>query len=247
MRTLLICALLLTACSVDVDIGHTSQGIHSWSVYHWSSDNRDLSVYDNTKESSWSPFLAQSLVDWNSIDTPLSLTEGPSIPKGGRGADIVASSKRSPSWLGLAQIFLDADGHITAGKVTMNPILLTASDYSDNAAQHVFCQEIGHVLGLHHILGDTCMDDCSWAWADRSEWLACLNSPSSTGPNPHDEEQLNLIYTHVDSIDAVPDAGLPDAGLPDAESDAGSTCRNPRNPHCSTGTWITIHVTPIRH
>ena len=52
-------------------------------------------------------------------------------------------------WLGLAQIWLDGNGHIVQGVAKMNDSY--SSVWTDPAEKnHVFCQEVGHVLGLDH-------------------------------------------------------------------------------------------------
>lgn len=222
--------LLFGACSLDLPIGQTEQGIHSWNGYHWPSSNLSLSVYDNMKDSAWAPSFEQTLADWNALAMPLSLAKASN-----KSADIAATARRSNQWLGMAQIYLDSDGHILSGKLTVNPILLSSSDYSPEAAQHVFCQEMGHILGLEHTVADSCMDDCAWA-ATRPEWLACLNSSLSTGPDSHDEGQLNTIYDHKD-------AGEPEE--PDAGGNGPNCGKSPKNPHCPAGGWMTVHSFPI--
>lgn len=84
------------------------------------------------------------------------------------------------------------------------------------AADHVLCQELGHVLGLDHnrLELDTCMND-----------QAPLGS--ATAPNLHDVQQLNLIYNHAD---AGGGGGRGRAG-------AGAPSGN--------GRWLTVHVFPM--
>ena len=154
------------------------------------------------------------VVEWADLGTPIQ----PALTNGKKG-NITVSQGFSWSWLGLAQIWVE-DGHITKGKVTLNTDLLAyyeANGYP-GAADHVECQEIGHVLGLDHNRTDldTCMND-----------QALLGS--ATAPNAHDAEQLNLIYNHTD---ATEEKGGPPAGK-------GKKGGNKQ------GKWITVHVFPL--
>ena len=79
----------------------------------------------------------------------------------------------------------------------MNTTLLQG--YGAFVADHVLCQEIGHVLGLDHNHADldTCMND-GGAATTQAEWLAILNAAGSDSPNGHDTAELDLAYGHDD-------------------------------------------------
>ncbi len=98
-------------------------------------------------------------------------------------------------WLGLAQIWITGS-HITQGRVKLNDTYFDRAKYNTSVwRNHVMCQEVGHTLGLDHqdetgrSLG-TCMD-----YAE--------DPSASQHPNDHDYEQLELIYTHLDSSSTV--------------------------------------------
>lgn len=220
-----VLTLIFMGCSTQFDIGKTEQEVHSWSSYHWDSNSLSITVENKMKGSGWKPFFDESIRVWDTLGTPLTLTATDS------NGMVSTDARRSQQWLGLATVYLNADGHITAGKVTMNPIMLTDPRYTPTAVQHVFCQELGHVLGLGHIVADTCMDDCSWA-STSEVWLSCLNDPASVGPNGHDAEQLNLIYNHDDVLPDIPDAGSSDG------------CGKSKRPGCRQGGWVEIHSFP---
>ena len=225
-KLLIAITLLIMGCSSQFDIGQTEQESHTWNNYHWPTDSLVLDVDNNMKDQEWQQYFDETLSEWDSLDTPLSLVDTES------GGQIVTEARRSRQWLGLATVYLNADGHITAGKVTMNPTMLTDSRYTPEAVQHVFCQELGHVLGLNHIKGNTCMDDCTWA-ETTEEWLTCLNNPASVGTNQHDEDQLNLIYSHLDVSEPSPDAGTT------------SGCGKSKRPGCRQAGWVTVHSFPM--
>lgn len=205
----------------------TATGLHSWSTYHWPTP-RAPAVFDKTKGTYWA--VAAHVADWATLGTPMQ----PTMTTRRADADVTVTDGRSTQWLGLAQISLDADGHITSGKVTLNTaILSTDPRFGPEASAHVLCQELGHIWGLNHNRSalDTCMNDCATA-ATEAEWLACLNHPDGTTPNAHDVEQLLIIYDHVD-----PD---PD---PAPTSDGGPPCRvKPNHPNCKLHT---VHTAPL--
>lgn len=62
------------------------------------------------------------------------------------------------------------------------------------------CQEVGHTFGLDHqdeIFGNPNLGTCMDYTSDPD------GPPSNEHPNAHDYEQLELIYTHLDSVTTV--------------------------------------------
>ncbi len=189
---------------------------HAWSNYHFPSYNLTPTVVDDTSSPLYK--VTEAVAEWSGLPTNIN----PTLTTASKG-DITVKEAFSPFWLGQARIFIDG-GHITKGEVKLNTRLLNS--YGLAAADHVLCQEIGHVLGLdHNRNGDTCMND-----------QATLGL--YTSPNDHDEDQLNIIY------DGHPDTDPDDGG--DTGGGGGGNCRG-RNPNCqsATGRWIVVHVFPI--
>ncbi len=190
---------------------------HSWNGYHWPSDNLAPAIKDKTSSSLYD--VPAGVTEWANLPTPIN----PTLTDAKKG-NITVSEQTSQFWLGLARIFLE-DGHITKGEVKLNTKYLEyyeANGYP-GIADHVLCQEIGHVLGLGHnrTQDDTCMNDQEFVGADL------------TSPNFHDTDQLNLIYNHTD---AAP-SGSTDEGGPDCEKNAkAKQCRS------GNGFWLTVHV-----
>lgn len=166
----------------DPTVCTTSQ--HAWSNFHLPHNALDPAVIN---DSSYTPDLAA----WNDLGTPVQLRAG------GSGFRIVIEDggDDSSGWLGLASVSASRDGHIVKATVTMNRAIL--GRYNSRVADHVLCQEMGHLLGLGHQRNadDSCMDDCQ---GRGSGWLACLSSEEGTTPNAHDAQQLNTIYEHAD-------------------------------------------------
>ena len=206
----LVAGLLVAVAAVSA--------FHPWNGYHWKGDNLTPKVADRTSSSLYD--VPAAVNEWAALATPIQPRTGK-----GKNGNVVAAEGYSPDWLGLAQIYVDADGHISKGRVILNTILL--GPYGPFVADHVACQEFGHVWGLEHnrIETNTCMNDAGNATTP-AEWLAILNAPGSDSPNQHDIDQLNTIYAH--SLTEAGGDGKP-------KPCKGKKCS-------STSGWVTVHV-----
>jgi hypothetical protein len=241
---ILVLVLTIIGCAQNSSNDECSdllvQKSHAWNTYHWKDLNP--AVADNTRNFMWTGEVPFYVEHWASLETPIQ-----PIMSSKRRADVSVVEANSNDWLGLAQIWISS-GHIVEGKVLLNTNVLTQSRFSQAAAQHVLCQEIGHIWGLGHNRNDldTCMNDCLDA-PTYDDWLYCLNHPEGVDTNAHDIEQLLLQYDHVHEN---PDDGgnsMPENG-PDCNA-------NPNHPSCKNKNdllqcdmedrWITIHATPI--
>ncbi len=181
MNRTAIAMLLLTGCQLgslrpDLEICSAQ---HSWESYHLAHNALSPIVVNR---SGYTPDLAA----WNDLETPITLRSS------GSGFIITIEEGECPGCLGRASIKRDSTGHTKWAHVTMNRAEL--DKMKPEAAEHVLCQELGHLLGLdHHKALDSCMDDCS----GRADWMACLTGEQGTTPNYHDAEQLKAIYAHA--------------------------------------------------
>ncbi len=207
------------AVGVLLTIVSAASADHSWNGYHWPSDNLSPTVVN--KASSPLYDVPAGVTEWAELPTLIN----PTLTNANKG-NITVTEAFSPFWLGLARIFVE-DGHITKGEVKLNTRLLNS--YGPVAADHVLCQEIGHVLGLDH---------------NRTETGTCMNDQvlGFPTPNQHDTVQLNIIYDgHTDATGGDDGGGGNGGG-------GGPPCeKNPDHPKCTSGNgvWITVHVFPV--
>jgi hypothetical protein len=183
-------------------------GAHGWNSYHWRSDRLNPAVKDRTSDTLYD--VPAEVAEWSGLETPIQ----PAMA--GRKGNITIKESSNIFWLGMARIFIDDEGHITRGEVQLNTRLLAG--YGPAAAEHVLCQELGHVLGLDHQrdASDSCMNDQ-------------LKLGDATSPNSHDVEELWAIYDHADVIE--------DNG------GGGKKCENP--PCNDRGRWVTVDIFPV--
>ena len=232
MKKILAAAVALAVLLTTVTVASAD---HSWNGYHWPSDNLSPTVKDKTSSTLWeSPNadVGEAVTEWAFLEdgsTPRSDIQ-PTLTTAKKG-DISVREGFSQTWLGIATIFLDG-GHITKGEVKLNTRYLEyyeANGYP-GIADHVLCQELGHVLALGHnrTETDTCMNDQAFI------------GEALTSPNSHDTVQLNIIYdSHTDASDSSDDDGGGGGGPP---------CeKRPDHHHCTpaNGVWITVDIFPL--
>ena len=185
---------------------------HSWNGYHWArtSNPFTLKLGDNLTTANWKGHLSQTSQDWNAGRTPVqtSIVPGQSTKRCRMVAgttQVCNGSYGFNGWLGLATINITPDSHITQGSAKMNDSYFSTSTYNTpSEREHVMCQEVAHTFGLGHqdesgASLNTCMDYFSNTGAYGT-------SPISTKPNQHDFDELNLIYSHLDSTTTVASA-----------------------------------------
>lgn len=184
------------------------QAGHAWGNYHWArtANPFTLKLGDNMT-SDWKPLLSQTSSDWNSpqlVGKTSPVLTAIVAGSSNRQCRMVAGTTQvcngsygRNGWLGLASINISGD-HITQGSAKMNDTYFSTATYNNpNEKLHVVCQEVAHTFGLGHQSEDgssqnSCMDYFSNTGANATSTL-------STKPNAHDFDQLNTIYSHLDS------------------------------------------------
>jgi hypothetical protein len=183
---------------------------NSWKGYHWAgtaTGDKGLPAQvtvRNHLDGAWSGVLTPVSADWN-LNAVIQHTVAAGTTGAGQCAlpaapptaadyevDVCNGAFGANGWLGIAEIWVGADGHILTGAVRMNDSYFSQDPYNDpNARRHVLCQEVGHAWGLDHQHGpraQTCMNDSFG-----------LLSASFVSPNAHDYDQLAAVYCHLGS------------------------------------------------
>lgn len=191
---------------------------HSWQGFHWARTSNPFTLKLGDKlTSNWDPFLATTSSDWSQssvMDTNVvpGVGFGRFFCNATSGQVKVCNAKYGRTgWVGIANVWVKDNVHITQATAKMNDTYFNTSQYNTTAWRNlVMCQEVGHALGLDHQdenrtnpnLG-TCMD--------------YTNDPSTNQhPNQHDYDQLETIYSHLDStttIDASTGSRMPSGNL----------------------------------
>jgi len=235
-RTFQIAGLALLGAAAAM----TAWATHSWGGYHWARTTPQFTLkVGNNMSATWRPHLTQASSDWNSpgtfgaSSTPLltALVNGTSNKRCSmvQGTVQVCNGRYGNNgWLGLASINITGGVHITQGSAKMNDTYFDTSTYNNpNERLHVVCQEVAHTFGLDHQSTDgssqnSCMDYFSNTGANAGSTL-------STRPNKHDFDQLNIIYSHLDSTttvaSAVADAASQGVDIGDDASSWGQMVR----------------------
>jgi hypothetical protein len=186
--------------------------VHSWSSYHWKRTTTQISppVGDNVT-AAWDSYLTAAVNDWNAStriqSTKVAGTTTPSTcaPRAGR-IEVCNYNYGNTGWLGIAQVWLSADGHISQATTKLNDYYYGAgSSYNTPAWRAaVTCQEIGHDYGLAH-------QDENFNTDATSSCMEYTNIPAGNEhPDTHDYNQIASIYSHAHAASNLPGAAEPD-------------------------------------
>lgn len=177
--TLLVAAVLLV-----VPLPATAG--HRWDRLSWATTDGVVELQADTAAlgRAWNVYSSDVLADWDASAHVVVDRD----PHGKQGIVGVRSGNFGPSgWLGVAVVWVDDADHIVAGDVVLNDWYWVGDLGYDEIERHlVYCQEVGHVLGLSHQYapGDSCMND------------AATGRRRHARPNAHDLEELARIYRH---------------------------------------------------
>ncbi|MEO6151764.1 MAG: hypothetical protein ABIT09_04705 [Croceibacterium sp.] len=196
---------------------------HQWGTYRWATLGTGLQVKVNaalTASGGWGATVNGAVQAWNA--TGALTLNNPYTPSGAstKRCDPIAKeilvcndAYGQRGWLGIASIWTDSRGHISKATTKLNDSYFTLPKYNTASwRMMVACQEIGHDFGLDHQdeafdnynLG-TCMDYTNYP--DGGIHGVVDYGPNNIGLNPHDNEELNIIYlTPVTSNDGYSSA-----------------------------------------
>jgi hypothetical protein len=217
-RTALRAAILLTL-TVLVTV-ESAPATHRWVRWHWARARNPFTLgYRAQVGGPWGPLVAPVMNRWDNVSKMRPGTRDFVNWVGGSDLVIESGNYGATGWFGVARVQVNfVTGHISSGQVQLNDYYFTGQYNNDVARRHVFCQEVGHILGLDHnkiapVFGASCMDDTN----------TTLNRPQYQYPNAHDAGTLQAIYKH---------------------SDSGPNRASVRQSSDGPLGWITVHVTP---
>ena len=199
-RRQMIAAVLVVALASFAGIASAN---HSWGNYHWArtANPFTLKIGDNVT-STWDGILNTTINDW-SQSTVLDLVKVAGAAKGRcRGTDgrveVCNDTYGNTGWLGVASISITGGTHITLGTVKLNDTYHNSAPYNTTAWRNlVSCQEVGHTLGLDH-------QDENFDNPNLGTCMDYTNDPSTNQhPNAHDYQELQTIYSHLDSFTTI--------------------------------------------
>ena len=182
----------------------TAAANHSWGNYHWARTANPFTVplgdnVTNTAYSNWDGALGEASADWTAssvLNSPVTSGQAGNAKRcratNGR-IEVCNSRYGYNGWLGLAQIWTTGS-HIVKAVTKVNDTYFNSGAYSYTAERHVMCQEIGHGYGLDH------QDESG---ADLNTCMDYSNALDNPRPNAHDYQQLESIYSHLDSTSTV--------------------------------------------
>jgi hypothetical protein len=203
MRTRLLAVATAAALAI-LTFPSSAQASHSWGGYHWARTANPFTVQlgDNVT-SQWDSSLATASSDWSKstvLDT--TVVAGLSNPKNCKATtgrvEVCNSTYGNNGWLGVATIWLTGGTHITQGTVKLNDTYFNTPTYNTSAWRAlVTCQEVGHTFGLAH-------QDENFTNPNLGTCMDYTNDPSTNQhPNQHDYDELQIIYSHLDSTSTV--------------------------------------------
>jgi hypothetical protein len=176
---------------------------HAWNGYHWARTLNPftLTLGDNVT-SAWDPSLATTSTDWSKstvLDTHI--VAGQSNGRRCRATvgrvEVCNGTYGNNGWLGVASVWVSGK-HITQGTVRVNDTYFNTATYNTAAWRNlVMCQEVGHTLGLDH-------QDENFDNANLGTCMDYTRNPGTNQhPNQHDYNELEAIYSHLDSTNTV--------------------------------------------
>ena len=187
---------------------------HSWGGYHWArtSNPFTLKLYDNL-DPAWESYLVTAVSDWNRStvldfsvqwQSPLSTDRKCSSAAG--VIEICNLKYGQNGWLGIAGISISGT-HITKAYTKLNDTYFSFAKYNTPAfRQMVVCQEIAHDFGLDHqdeAFTNTNLGTCMDYTNDPSGKAGTNGTLSNEHPNQHDYDQIQTIYSHLDSTSTI--------------------------------------------
>ena len=200
---------------------------------HWAREANPFPlVIVNSTTNKWDQHVTQATIDWNQTGVLSMQEENGSTSRRVRRSCVAPLGKVRicnytyglTGWLGIASVSYDQDGHIHMGFTALNDTYFKTATYNNILwKRSVTCQEIGHNIGLDH-------QDVDYNSAiPKLSRIDYQDSPFEY-PNLHDDEELGLIYTHLDSFNSFYETP---SGGEEGGGEGGGGCNAPPGKGCN--------------
>ena len=222
VRFRFVLLLFVALLAVGPAVLTTRAGSVSLGGAHWARGDTPFPLrIGDSVSGRWDSHLEQAATDWRRsgvvrMRVVASGTNNRNACPARNGMVEVCSARYGRNnWLGLSRIWVDGNNHIVRASILMNDTYFSDPYYNKpKALRHTMCHELGHVIGLDHNGGRSCLNDSDTAVF------------RDVRPSDADFNRLRRLYNHRDSESTIRGAASPgpafDAAaappLPDGDS-----------------------------